>query len=121
MCTSNDTNNFRLLSDVNGIRFRCEHDRKIIYADPESKNYGDGTTRTIINAIGYLQVILYVNYNDQKSHFVCFVLSGSLFTTKEILTMRSDDHILMFLFFCYVWFKQPVNSRSNYTTSTHTY
>ncbi len=69
MCTSNDTNNFRLLPDVNGIRFRCEHDRKIIYVDPESKTYGDGTTRTIINAIGYLQVILYVNWNDQRSYF----------------------------------------------------
>jgi hypothetical protein len=61
-CISNHTNNFRLLPDVNGIRFRCEHDRKIVYVDPESKHYGDGTTRTIINASGYLQVILYVNF-----------------------------------------------------------
>lgn len=62
MCTSNDTNNFRLLPDVNGIRFRCEHDRKIIYVDPESEHYGDGTTRTILNTSGYLQIILYVNF-----------------------------------------------------------
>jgi len=61
MTTSNDTSNFRLLSDVNGIRFRCEHDRKIIYVDPESTHYGDGTTRTVINTNAYLQVILYVN------------------------------------------------------------
>jgi hypothetical protein len=61
ICTSNDTKNFHLLLDVNGIRFRCEHDRKIVYVDPESKHYGDGTTRTIVNALGYLQVILYVN------------------------------------------------------------
>jgi hypothetical protein len=47
---------------VNGIRFRCEHDRKIVYVDPESKQYGDGTTRTVVNAIGYVQVILYVNF-----------------------------------------------------------
>lgn len=61
MCTSNDTNNFRLLPDVNGIRFRCEHDRKVIYVDPESQHYGDGTTRMILNVPGYLQIILYVN------------------------------------------------------------
>ncbi len=66
ICTSNDTNNFHLLSDINGIRFRCEHDRKIVYVDPELKDYGDGTIRTIINAIGYLQVILYVNLKYEK-------------------------------------------------------
>ncbi|CAF0861267.1 unnamed protein product [Rotaria sordida] len=66
MCTSNDTNNFHLLSDVNGIQFRCEHDRKIVYVDPESKHYGDGTTRTSINAIGYLQIILYDHYLRRK-------------------------------------------------------
>jgi len=62
MCISNDTNNFHLLSDINGIRFRCEHDRKIINVDPELKHFGDGTIRTIINAIGYLQIILYVKF-----------------------------------------------------------
>jgi hypothetical protein len=62
MCISNDTNNFRLLSDINGIRFRCEHDRKIVNVDPELNHYGDGTIRTIINAIGYLQIILYVKF-----------------------------------------------------------
>ncbi|CAF0801716.1 unnamed protein product [Adineta steineri] len=71
MCISNDTNNFRLLPDVNGIRFRCEHDRKIVYVDPESKHYGDGTTRTIIYATGYLQVILYVNFQV----FTLFIVS----------------------------------------------
>jgi hypothetical protein len=73
ICISNDTKNFRLLSDINGIKFRCEHDRKIIYVDPESKNYGDGTTRTIINPIGYLQVILYVNFKYKENYFLfCF-------------------------------------------------
>ncbi|CAF1492219.1 unnamed protein product, partial [Didymodactylos carnosus] len=46
-CTTNDTNNFSLLANaVSGIRFRCTHDRKVIFVDPESKQYGDGTTRT---------------------------------------------------------------------------
>ena len=67
MCTSNETSNFRLLPDVNGIRFRCEHDRKIVHVDPESQYYGDGTTRTIVNAPGYLQVILYVNIQLSSS------------------------------------------------------
>lgn len=67
MCLSNNTNNFRLLSDINGIRFRCEHDRKIIYVDPESKYYGDGTMRTVINTNEYLQIILYVNFNKNTS------------------------------------------------------
>jgi hypothetical protein len=70
MCTSNDTNNFHLLPDVNGIRFRCEHDRKIVYVDPESKHYGDGTTRTAVNALGYLQVILYVNIEFLTQSFL---------------------------------------------------
>lgn len=107
MCTTNDTNNFRLLPDVNGIRFRCEHDRKIIYVDPESKHYGDGTTRTIINAAGYLQVILYVNSDAQQLiSSVAPCILGSLFTSKEILkgiidslTMRSDDQMLAFSLF----------------------
>lgn len=60
-CISNDTNNFHLLSDVNGIQFRCEHDRKIVHVDPESKHYGDGTTRTNISSNSYLQIILYVS------------------------------------------------------------
>lgn len=59
-CTSNETNNFHLSPGLNGIRFRCLHDRKLVHVDPESKQYGDGTIRTIINAPGYLQVILYV-------------------------------------------------------------
>lgn len=61
VCTSNDTSNFRLSSGANGIRFRCEHDRKIVHVDPESKDYGDGTIRTVIHPSGYLQVILYVS------------------------------------------------------------
>ncbi|CAF3132456.1 unnamed protein product [Rotaria socialis] len=64
MSTSNDSNNFHLLPDVNGIRFRCQHDRKIVHVDPESKNYGDGTTRTCVNTDGYLQIILYVNIEN---------------------------------------------------------
>ena len=59
-CTSNETNNFHLSPHVNGIRFRCVHDRKTVNVDPESKQYGDGTVRTVIDASGYLQVILYV-------------------------------------------------------------
>jgi len=70
ICTSNDTNNFHLLLDVNGIRFRCEHDRKIVNVDPELKHYGDGTIRTIINAVGYLQIILYVNFKYKKNYFL---------------------------------------------------
>ncbi|UJR25438.1 hypothetical protein I4U23_006785 [Adineta vaga] len=66
MCVSNDTNNFHPLSDVNGIRFRCEHDRKIVYVDPELKHYGDGTTRTMIDTNEYLQVILYDHYLRRK-------------------------------------------------------
>jgi len=70
MSISNDTNNFRLLPDINGIRFRCEHDRKIVNVDPELKHYGDGTIRTIINAVGYLQIILYVNFKYKKNQFL---------------------------------------------------
>ena len=68
VCTSNDTSHFRLSPDVNGVRFRCEHDRKIVYVDPEFKHYGDGTTRTVIPALGYLQVILYVSLDPLTNH-----------------------------------------------------
>jgi hypothetical protein len=68
-CLSTDTSNFRLSFDVNGIRFRCEHDRKIVHVDPQSNEYGDGTSRVIVDAPGYLQVVLYVI--TRISIFVC--------------------------------------------------
>ncbi|CAF1279853.1 unnamed protein product [Adineta ricciae] len=62
VCVSNNTQNFHLVSDVNGVQFRCEHDRKMIYVDPELKHYGDGTARIVVDTDEYLQVILYVRF-----------------------------------------------------------
>jgi hypothetical protein len=74
VCTSNDTSNFRLSAGANGIRFRCEHDRKIVHVDPQSKDYGDGTIRTAIHPSGYLQVVLYVS----SSRFASVVQSSDV-------------------------------------------
>ena len=112
MCISNDTTNFCLLPDVNGIRFRCQHDRKIIYVDPESKYYGDGTIRTIINTKDYLQIILYVNLIfEQKKRFSCVRFDSF----RIIIYVEKNFHDWMIKYFLFCYYVSGLNNRLIHT------